>query len=135
MANPKIKDIQVILTEPDNIRLVIVKIITDQDGLYGVGCATFTQRPNPVLSAIEDYLKPFLIGTEVNNIEDIWQSSYVSSYWRNGPVLNNALSGIDQALWDIKGKMANLPVYDLLGGKTREALQFMFILLEILKKK
>ena len=111
MANPKIKDIQVILTEPDNIRLVIVKIITDQDGLYGVGCATFTQRPNPVLSAIEDYLKPFLIGTEVNNIEDIWQSSYVSSYWRNGPVLNNALSGIDQALWDIKGKMANLPVY------------------------
>ena len=51
MANPKIKDIQVILTEPDNIRLVIVKIITDQDGLYGVGCATFTQRPNPVLSA------------------------------------------------------------------------------------
>ncbi len=119
MANPKIKDIQVILTEPDNIRLVIVKIITDQDGLYGVGCATFTQRPNPVLSAIEDYLKPFLIGTEVNNIEDIWQSSYVSSYWRNGPVLNNALSGIDQALWDIKGKMANLPVYDLLGGKTR----------------
>ena len=68
MANPKIRDIQVIFTEPDNIRLVIVKIITDQDGLYGVGCATFTQRPNPVKSAIEDYLKPFLIGAEVNNI-------------------------------------------------------------------
>ena len=92
MSNPKIKDIKVIFTEPDNIRLVIVKILTDQDGLYGVGCATFTQRPNPVKSAIEDYLKPFLIGAEVNNIEDIWQSSYVSSYWRNGPVLNNALS-------------------------------------------
>jgi len=121
MKNPKIKDIKVIFTEPDEIRLVIVKIITDQDGLYGVGCSTFTQRPNPVKSAIEDYLKPFLIGSEVNNIEDIWQSSYVSSYWRNGPVLNNALSGIDQALWDIKGKMANMPVYDLLGGKTREA--------------
>ena len=102
MKSPKIKDIKVIFTEPDNIRLIIVKILTDQDGLYGVGCATFTQRPNPVKYAIEDYLKPFLIGKEVNNIEDIWQSSYVSSYWRNGPVLNNALSGVDQALWDKK---------------------------------
>ena len=121
MKSPKIKDIKVIFTEPDNIRLIIVKIITDQDGLYGLGCSTFTQRPNPVKYSIEDYLKPFLIGKDVNNIEDIWQSSYVSSYWRNGPVLNNALSGIDQALWDIKGKMANMPLYDLLGGKTREA--------------
>ena len=121
MKSPKIKDIKVIFTEPDNIRLIIVKILTDQDGLYGVGCATFTQRPNPVKYAIEDYLKPFLIGKEVSNIEDIWQSSYVSSYWRNGPVLNNALSGVDQALWDIKGKMANMPLYDLFGGKTREA--------------
>ena len=67
----KIKDIKVIFTEPDNIRLIIVKILTDQDGLYGVGCATFTQRPNPVKYAIEDYLKPFLIGKEVSNIEDI----------------------------------------------------------------
>ena len=103
-----IKNVKTILTEPDNIRLVIVKIETSEPGLYGVGCATFTQRPTAVAAAIEDYLKPFISGKNVADIEDIWQSSYVSSYWRNGPVLNNALSGVDQALWDIKGKMANL---------------------------
>ncbi len=116
-----IKNVKTILTEPDNIRLVIVKIETSEPGLYGVGCATFTQRPTAVAAAIEDYLKPFISGKNVADIEDIWQSSYVSSYWRNGPVLNNALSGVDQALWDIKGKMANMPVYDLLGGRSREA--------------
>ena len=121
MSNVTIRDIKTILTEPDNIRLVIVKIETSEPGLYGVGCATFTQRPTTVAAAVNDYLKPFLEGKNVADIEDIWQSSYVSSYWRNGPVLNNALSGVDQALWDIKGKMANMPVYDLLGGRAREA--------------
>ena len=121
MNNPKIKNVKVIMTEPENIRLVIVKIETSEPGLYGVGCATFTQRPSLVKLAIEEYLAPFVTGKSVNDIEDIWASSYVSSYWRNGPVLNNALSGIDQALWDIKGKMANMPVYDLIGGRSREA--------------
>ncbi len=119
--NVTIRDIRVIMTEPDNIRLVIVKIETSEPGLYGVGCATFTQRPSTVKAAVDDFLRPFLIGKNVADIEDIWQSAYVSSYWRNGPVLNNALSGVDQALWDIKGKMAGMPVYDLLGGRAREA--------------
>jgi mannonate dehydratase len=117
----KIKKVKAILTAPYGIELVIVKVETDQSGLYGVGCATFRQRAHAVAVAIEEYLDDFCRGKDVSNIEDIWQTAYVSSYWRNGPVLNNALSGLDQALWDIKGKMAGMPVYQLLGGKTRFA--------------
>lgn len=121
MPTPRIKDISVIETEPAGVRLTVVKITTDQDGLYGYGCATFTQRADLVKPAVEKYLKPFLLNKTTDRIEDIWQSCYDSSYWKNGPVLNNALSGIDQALWDIKGRQAGMPVYQLVGGKCREA--------------
>lgn len=118
---PKIKDVQVIATAPQGLRLVVVKILTDQDGLYGYGCGTFTQRADLVVAAVERYLKPFIIGMDASRIDDIWQACYNSSYWRNSGVLNNAISGVDQALWDIKGRQAGMPVYQLLGGKCREA--------------
>jgi mannonate dehydratase len=121
MPSPKIKDVQVIATQPASARLTIVKIVTDQDGLYGYGCGTFTQRADLVNAAVEKYLKPFLIGKPADRIDDTWQACYNSSYWRNGPVLYNAISGVDEALWDIKGRQAGMPVYDVLGGKCREA--------------
>ena len=117
MGKVTIRDIRVILTAPRGNDLICVKVETSEPGLYGLGCATFTQRYTAVVTVINDYLKPLLLGHSVEDINEIWQLVMSNSYWRNGPVLNNALSGIDEALWDIKGKMAGMPVYELLGGK------------------
>jgi mannonate dehydratase len=121
MATPTIRDIQVIETAPVGLRLTVVKVVTDQAGLYGYGCGTFTQRAELVRPAVTRYLRPLLLGKAVDRAGDLWHAGMQSSYWRNDPVLNNALSGVDLALWDIKGRMAGLPVYQLLGGKCREA--------------
>jgi len=124
MPNPKITQVQTFITQPGGFgrpshpggsRHVVVKVLTDVAGLFGLGCATFTQRFLAVKAALDHHVGPFVVGKEVANIEDIWQCAMVNGYWRNGPVLNNAISGVDMALWDIKGKMAGLPCYELWG--------------------
>lgn len=117
----KITDVKVIATSGGrNYRWIFVKILTSEPGLYGIGSAGNHYQPHAVIAAIETSLKPFLIGKDPARIEDLWASSHLRTYWRNGPVNNCALSGMDMALWDIKGKRAQVPVYELLGGKARD---------------
>jgi mannonate dehydratase len=120
-SGTRITGVRAILTAPEGITLVVVKVTTGDPGLYGLGCATFTQRAKAVACAVEEYLAPQLIGRDPADVTDVFNSLHTSSYWRSGPVLNNALSGVDMALWDIKGKQAGMPVWQLLGGRCRSA--------------
>jgi mannonate dehydratase len=113
----KIRAARVIVTCPSR-NFVTLKIETEC-GLYGVGDATLNGRELAVASYLQDHLIPCLIGRDASQIEDIWQYFYKGAYWRRGPVTMTAIAAIDVALWDIKAKAANMPLYQLLGGKSR----------------
>jgi len=114
----KITDVRVIVTCPDR-NYVLVKVLTNEPGLYGVGDATLNGRELSVATALEKHIAPLLIGRDPEQIEDTWQYLYRGPYWRGGPIQMTAVAGVDLALWDIKGKRAGMPVYQLLGGRTR----------------
>ena len=114
----KIVSARVIVTCPGR-NFVTLKLETD-DGLSGIGDATLNGRELAVASYLNDHVVPTLIGRDPARIEDTWQFLYRGAYWRRGPVTMSAIAAVDMALWDIKGKVAGLPVYQLLGGACRE---------------
>src|SRR5258708_22874839 len=114
----RIRNARVIVTSPGR-NFVTLKIETDE-GVYGIGDATLNGSELAVASYLTDHVIPCLIGREVDRIEDIWQYLYKGAYWRRGPVTMSAIAAVDMALWDIKGKAAGMPVYQLLGGRSRE---------------
>ena len=117
----KITDARVIVCSPGR-NFVTLKIVTE-DGLYGLGDATLNGRELAVASYLTDHLIPLLIGRDARRIEDTWHYLYKGAYWRRGPVTMTAIAAVDTALWDILGKALNVPVYQLLGGAAREAVQ------------
>ena len=114
----RITDAKVIVCSPGR-NFVTLKIITE-DGVYGLGDATLNGRELAVASYLADHVIPLLIGRDARRIEDIWQYLYKGAYWRRGPVTMCAIAAVDTALWDVKGKAANMPVYQLLGGASRD---------------
>ena len=114
----KIVEARVIVTCPGR-NLITLKIVTDS-GVYGIGDATLNGREMAVVAYLEEHVLPALIGRDAQRIEDIWQYLYRGAYWRRGPVTMTAIAAVDVALWDIKAKAANMPLYQLLGGKSRE---------------
>ena len=113
----KITNPSVIVCSPDR-NFVTLKIET-VEGLIGIGDATLNGRELSVASYLTDHVIPCLIGRDAHQIEDIWQYLYHGAYWRRGPVTMTAIAAIDTALWDIKAKAANMPLYQLLGGRSR----------------
>ena len=116
---PTITDARVIVTSPG--RNFVTLQITCDDGTTGLGDATLNGRELSVASYLEDHVVPCLIGRDAHRIEDVWQYLYKGAYWRRGPVTMTAIAAVDMALWDIKGKVAGLPVYQLLGGAARDS--------------
>lgn len=117
----RITAVRAVVTAPEGIPLVVVKVETSDEGLYGLGCATFTQRWKAVVTFVQEYVERLVVGRYPGDIEDLVRLVKFSAYWREGPVGNNAISGLDEALWDIAGKRAGRPVHELLGGKVRAA--------------
>jgi mannonate dehydratase len=115
----RITDAKVIVTRPGR-NFVTLKLFTE-DGLTGVGDATLNGRELAVASYLTDHVIPLLMGTDARRIEDTWQYLYKGAYWRRGPVTMAAIAAVDTALWDIKAKAANVPLYQLLGGASRDA--------------
>jgi mannonate dehydratase len=115
----RITDAKVIICSPG--RNFVTLKITTEDGIYGLGDATLNGRELAVASYLSDHVIPLLIGRDARRIEDLWQYLYKGAYWRRGPVTMASISAVDTALWDIKGKSLNVPVYQLLGGASRDA--------------
>ncbi len=119
MRDRKITSARVNVCSPN--RNFVTLIIETEGGVVGYGDATLNGRELAVASYLNDHLIPALIGKDCGQIEDIWQYFYKGAYWRRGPVTMSAIAAIDTALWDIKAKMANMPLYQLLGGKSRDS--------------
>ncbi len=115
----RIADARVIVCSPG--RNFVTLKVTTEDGVYGLGDATLNGRELAVAAYLGEHVVPLLVGRDARRIEDIWQYLYKGAYWRRGPVTMTAIAAVDTALWDILGKVANLPVYRLLGGASREA--------------
>src|SRR5579859_8085822 len=114
----KIVDAKVIVCSPGR-NFVTLKVITE-DGIYGLGDATLNGRELAVASYLSDHVIPLLIGRDARRIEDTWQELYTGAYWRRGPVTMSAIAAVDTALWDLRGKALNTPLYQLLGGASRD---------------